>query len=222
MNPQGQLSYLESIVDELIDRLHETVSRGEVIDDELQGAIARELEIAYNRMETLRGQITPTPAPPTPAQQLMWILAGQREDIFINYLNTYPDPELQRLLKNPTELERVIVQLHEMMPSGRPPVSQEGIPHAEINSSNIYGFQYDPGSKSLRIKFQGDGPQGGPVYEYDNVPINVYKAFETGSVPAKTNGQNNFGRWWQGKMPSLGAAFYDLIRNGGYAYRRVE
>lgn len=222
MNPQEQLSYIESIVDELIDRLHETVSRGEVIDDELQGAIARELESAYNRMETLRGQRIPNTAPPTPAQQLMWILAGQREDIFINYLNTYPDPELQTLVKNPTELERVIVQLHEMMPSGRPVVSEEGIPHAEINSSNIYGFQYDPSSKSLRVKFQGDGPNGGPIYEYDNVPLNVYKAFETGSVPAKTSGQNNFGRWWQGKMPSLGAAFYELIRNGGYAYRRVE
>jgi hypothetical protein len=222
VNPQGELSYLQRIVGDLVNSMQETLASGGILDDELQGAIARELEIAYNRMETLRGQIIPTPSPPTPAQQLMWILAGQREDVFVNYLNTYPDPELQRLLRNPTELERVVVQLHEMMPSGRPPVSQEGIPHAEINSSNIYGFQYDPSSRSLRVKFQGDGPQGGPVYEYDNVPLNVYKAFETGSVPAKTNGQNNFGRWWQGKMPSLGAAFYELIRNGGYAYRRVE
>lgn len=221
MNPRDELSYLDHLVDELINSMHETAVSEGFLDDELQALIANELEMTYNRMEELRSQINPTPSAPTPAQQLIWILAGQREDIFVDYLGTYPDPELHTLLQNPSQLQRVIVQLHEMMPSGRPSVSQEGIPHAEINSSNIYGFQYDPSSKSLRVKFQGEGA-GGPIYEYDNVPMNVYKAFERGSVPAKTDGQNNFGRWWKGKMPSLGAAFYDLIRNGGYSYRRVE
>jgi hypothetical protein len=170
------------------------------------------------------GPASQTPnEPPSASAQLMWILAGQKEDIFLQYLQTYPDPELQALLRNPAELERNIQFLHQMMPSGRQPVSEEGIPHAEINSSNIYGFKYDPSSKSLLVKFQGnDGSGQGPVYKYDNVPPQIYKAFENGAVPAKTNGQNKWGRFWIGKIPSLGAAFYQLIRQGGYAYSRLS
>lgn len=46
--------------------------------------------------------------------------------------------------------------------------------------------------------------------------------FSNGAVPAKTSGQNEHGRWWVGKNPSLGAAFSALIRQGGYQYERLN
>lgn len=231
MNADSRLQHLEGLQQELISWIYQSLASGGHLSDELQGSLARELEQTENAIAQLRSQpqATPTQAPqimqeaaPTPSQQLMWILAGQREDVFLQYIQSYPDPDLQSLSRNPDELERVVTYLHQMMPSERPAVSQEGIPHAEINSSNIYGFSYDPKNKKLFVKFQGGESATGPVYQYEGVPPNVFKAFSSGSVPARTDGQNNYGRWWKGKLPSLGAAFYDLIRMGGYPYARVS
>ncbi len=231
MNPGARLQHLEGLQQELISWIYTSLASGGHVSDELQGVLASELEKTENAIEQLRAQDQPRSpkipqvmqeAAPTPAQQLMWILAGQREDIFLQYIQSYPDPELQSLSRNPQEVERVVRYLHEMMPSGRPVVSAEGIPHAEINSSNIYGFSYDPNNKTLFVKFQGGQSSSGPVYQYEGVPPNVFKAFSSGSVPARTDGQNAYGRWWKGKLPSLGAAFYDLIRMGGYPYARVS
>lgn len=154
--------------------------------------------------------------PPTSSAQLLWILAGQKVDAFIHYLENYPDPQAHALLQNPEELDRVINYLNRIMPAGQQPVV-EGIPHADINSSNIYGFRYDPQSGSLRVRFQN-----GSVYGYQGVPPQIFNLFKQGAIAAKTNGQNNFGRWWIGKQPSLGASFYELIRSGGYPYQKLK
>jgi len=218
---------LDAFMDRIVDGLESLILSGEELSDDFLMMVAQEMRETNEAIAQLRA--TPPEvaqvmqeAAPSPAQQLMWILAGQREDVFLEYLKTYPDPELQSLLRDPQELERVIRHLHEMMPSGQPQVSEEGIPHAEINSSNIYGFSYDPTNKTLFVKFQGGQSAGGPIYKYEGVPPAVFKAFASGSIPAKTSGQNNFGRWWRGKIPSLGAAFYELIRMGGYPYARVS
>lgn len=234
MNPED----LEGLLQELMQAITQVTQSGETLSDEFQGMLAQTLSILVERIDQESAQASNEPlsenppindnrqtglgAPPSPSAQLMWILAGQREDVFLQYIQQYPDPELRQLSGNPGELERTIQYLHQMMPSAQPEVSQEGIPHAELNSSNIYGFQYDPSSKSLKVKFQGNGGSGeGPVYEYDKVPPNVYKAFEMGAVPAKTSGQNQWGSFWVGKNPSLGAAFHSLIRQGGYQYRKL-
>ncbi|WP_272717513.1 KTSC domain-containing protein, partial [Leclercia adecarboxylata] len=117
----------------------------------------------------------------------MWILAGQDENAFLSYLQNYPDPEFRSLLQNRPELERTINFLQQMMPPGEQPVSPEGIPHADINSSNIYGFQYDPKTSNLKVQFQG-----GSVYGYEGVPGWIFNLFKHGAVAAKTNGQNQY------------------------------
>jgi len=86
-----------------------------------------------------------------------------------------------------------------------------------MESSNIEGFNYDYNNKKLLVKFQGDG-----IYSYDGVQPFIFDTFRKGAVPAKTTGQNQYGKWWKGKVPSLGAAFYALIRNGGYSYNKLS
>ncbi len=230
MDRSRRLAELEEILADILSGIQETLQSGQRLDTSFQDALADMIDAATEEMDQLRSQEGegpqepqgPIETTPSPSAQLMWILAGQKEDIFLEYLQTYPDPELQQLRNNPSALEQTIAFLHEMMPSGRPQVSEDGIPHAEVNSSNVYGYDYNPTTKKLKVKFQGNAGSGqGPVYEYDNVPGNVYKSFENMSRQATTDGQNQWGRWWVGK-PSLGASFYQLIRNGGYDYRKLS
>ena len=90
-------------------------------------------------------------------------------------------------------------------------------------SSNINSFGYDEDTGRLLVKFQGDYPQeNGPIYAYGGVPKQIFDLFRRGAVPARTHGQNRWGRWWEGKVPSMGASLYTLIREGGYPYQRLN
>jgi hypothetical protein len=122
---------------------------------------------------------------------------------------------MNQLARNPGQLNRVIQQLHRQvtLPAGE---SEQGVPKADLQSSNIYGFQYDPRTKMLRVRFNS-----GSIYEYGGIPPQIFKAFKAGAVPAKTTGQNQWGAWWTGKVPSLGATFYELIRQREFPYRKV-
>lgn len=150
-----------------------------------------------------------------PGTELLWELANGNADAFANYLRTVPDPALNNLLQNPPLLNSIVADLSERLP-GRPPEQVQGIERADLNSSNIWGFNYDKNSGRLQVRFQR-----GPIYEYEGVPPYIFSIFQAGAVPAKTNGQNEFGRWWRGKNPSLGSAFYEMIRSGPYPYERV-
>ncbi len=232
MNEQA----INQIKEALREMLRLLVERGESLSDEMKVAITQAMDHAANRIQELRQQEQQPPqqepfqgnagqpqqvpsaigAPPSPDAQLLWILAGQQEDAFLQYLQQYSTPETQALLRNPAELERVIQFLHEMMPSGRQPVV-DGIQHADLNSSTIWGTQYDPSSGKMRVRFQG-----GSEYEYDGVPANIYRAFSQGQANAQTDGQNQYGRWWQGKNPSMGAAMNQYIKAGNFPYRRLN
>jgi hypothetical protein len=161
-------------------------------------------------------QQAPIEAPPPQGTDLLWILAGGKPDAFVEYLRTFPGANFQQLLANPAQLQRVVAELSQKFPEGIN-LEADGIPHAPLMSSNIYGFQYDSQRGELLVRFNNGG-----VYAYEGVPPGVFNIFQKGAVPAKTDGKNQFGEWWQGKIPSLGAAFYELIRNGGYPYQRLK
>lgn len=217
---------IEDIKNSLREMIQLITQRGEPLSNELKLKIAQVMEHAANRIKELRQQqneqtpATPQEAPSAPEMplgiDLLWILAGGQPDAFVNYLRTVPDPALNAILRNPEQLKSIIHNLSKTMPQGRQE-SINGIEHAPINSSNIYGFRYDPRSGRLLVRFQS-----GSVYGYEGVPSGVFKIFQHGAVPARTSGQNRFGKWWTGKIPSLGAAFYELIRNGGYPYQRLQ
>lgn len=102
-------------------------------------------------------------------------------------------------------------------PPTQPPIDQA------MPSSNIEGFSYDPKNQRLYVRFLGKHPNRfGPIYSYDAVPPQVFKMFREGAVPARSNGQNKWGRWWKGKVPSMGASLYTLLKTQGYPYQRVS
>ncbi len=196
---------MNDLLENLLAAFIELVESGEQIPDEI-----------YQEMtQLIREDIEASNQPTPPGADLLWILSGGNADAFSRYLSNVPDPVLNSIATNPARVQSLVNQLSQKvtLPAGE---SSEGVPHADLNSSNIYGFQYDPRSKLLRVKFQGDG-----IYEYGGVPPQIFKAFQAGAVPAKTNGSNQYGSWWQGKQPSLGAAFYELIRDQ-FPYQKVS
>lgn len=108
--------------------------------------------------------------------------------------------------------------LDEMQPNIiTPQIQPAGHPSAQIN-----GFNYDPESGNLLVKFQGDYPQeNGPVYQYSNVPENLFKLLRRGAVAPKTSGKNAWHEWKKGLAPSLGASMNALIKQGNYPYTRI-
>lgn len=121
-------------------------------------------------------------------------------------------------------LEAIVARIdetsQETIPSlGGPPPELEPGPYP---SSNVNSFKYNPKTGTLFVKFHGkESADSGPIYRYQNVPLNVYDVFSKGRVAPKTSGQNRYHRWIRGVTPSLGASLYALIREGGYAYQRV-
>lgn len=230
MNPQQELEHLEQLLDELLSGIQSVLQSGEELSDEFQGMLAQELEYTTQRIDQLRSEtqrqkVTQRPQTSAPVQQgftastdaqLLWVLAGQQIEPFIKYLQQFPSPETQNLLRNPELLEETIEYLARSMPEGQAPVIG-GIQQADLNSSNIWGTKYDQRTGKMRVRFQG-----GSEYEYDGVPANIYRAFAQGNASAKTNGKNKYGQWWIGKNPSLGSAMNQYIKAGGYPYRKIR
>lgn len=106
----------------------------------------------------------------------------------------------------------------DLPPPEPPELEPAGYPSAQINA-----FNYDPDSKQLYVKFQGKYPEeNGPVYQYENVPENLFKLFARGAVAPKTSGKNAWHEWKKGIAPSLGASMNALIKEGGFRYSRIS
>jgi len=100
---------------------------------------------------------------------------------------------------------------------GKQPQLTQGMP-----SSNVESFGYDDKTGRLLVRFLGEYPnKEGPIYGYEGVPKQIFDLFQKGAVPARTDGKNKWGKWWKGKVPSLGASLYTLINKGGYPYKRL-
>lgn len=189
-------------MDEILDLLLDVLESGEALDDSFLDQVIAFLE---------QGE-----TPVSENAKLLWTLAGGNPEAFVSYIQEFKDPALDNLISNPNLLESTIQELQRNNPIERNGI-EDGIPQADLQSSNIYGFQFNPKNKKLRVRFQE-----GAVYEYDGVPDIIFNLFARGQAAAKTNGKNNFGRWWKGKSPSLGASLNQYIKKGGYKYRRLR
>ena len=97
----------------------------------------------------------------------------------------------------------------------------KNIQEGYISSSNVAAISFNYETEQLYIKFHS-----GAVYEYDlsqvadgvKVALNVI----TGDAMCKTSGQNQYGKWWVRKTPSLGAAVWKYLRNSGIPYKKVR
>lgn len=227
MNPQEELDLLNNLIDELLAGLQDIIQSGEILSDEFQGAIAQELEQTTSRIDQLRQEIgqqppeMPIEQPASDGSKLLWILSGGDENAFVNYLRTYPGDDFQQLLSNPNQLASVINDLQQnnpIQPTQEP--GSDGIPGTMYQSSNVAGMKYDPKSKKLLVKFHGKN--GEPVYQYEGVPPQIFKLIQHGNAFAKTSGQNQWGKWWRFKVPSIGASINEYLKKGGYAYNRIR
>ena len=129
-------------------------------------------------------------------------------------------PESQQAL---AQMISQFIEIIEMLTNPGVPQETEQPPIEEaMPSSNVEGFAYDPKTNRLYVRFLGRYPErNGPVYQYENVPANIFDIFRKGAIPAKTNGRNRWGRWFRGKYPSIGAAMYHVIRAGGYPFQQI-
>jgi hypothetical protein len=226
VNPDEEILSIEEGIDELLEELERIIASGETISDEVLLAVANEIQEANARIveieEGIEPQLPQVNANIPTGADLLWILSGGEPKAFTDYLTNFPDPALNALAKNPEALANVIERLKRTVTIGAGE-AKDGIARASLQSSNVWGFRYSPKDGSLLIKFQGnDGPGRGPIYKYDGVPPLVFKMFQAGAVPAKTTGQNQWGRWWKNKTPSLGSAMHSLIKMGGYPYTRIS
>jgi hypothetical protein len=133
-------------------------------------------------------------------------------------LNPESQQALAQLLQNVLEVIQSQENPVEGLQPNAPPQIQEAMP-----SSNVEGFSYDDKTGKLLVRFLGEHPnRNGSVYAYGGVPKEIFDLFQKGAVPARTNGQNKWGKWWKGKVPSIGASLYTLIKERGYPYQRLS
>jgi len=217
-------------VDEAIELIRKIVGivgdmskNGQQIPPQIQERLTQILNSYSDRIESQQRPIEePTSVPIPKSADLAWILAGGDPNVFKSYLQTIPDPELNALARNPIQVQQAINRLEHQITVPHGESSPEGIPRADLTSSNVYGFKYDPRNKRLIVKFQGnEGLAQGPVYEYEGVPPSIFKLFSQGAAQAKTSGQNKWGKWWIHKSPSLGASMNEFIKKAGFPYQKV-
>lgn len=122
------------------------------------------------------------------------------------------------------ELEYLTTSIDRLRAEGQagditmPPELEEAMP-----SSNISAFNYDDDNQRLLVQFLGKHPnRKGPIYAYGGVPKQIFELFKRGAIPARTDGRNRWGTWWKGKVPSIGASLYTLIKEGGYPYQKLS
>lgn len=84
-----------------------------------------------------------------------------------------------------------------------------------IKSSNLWKFKYDDEMGELVLRFNN-----GETYTYYSVPPDVFNAIREGDGVCDTEGENQWGRWFVGKTPSVGAAIHEILIGGGFAYTK--
>lgn len=129
------------------------------------------------------------------------------------------DAELRAMLGQ--VMEHAATRIQELRQEGVPPPEVPDLTDA-MPSSNISRFAYNDNNNELYVQFLGKHPnRDGPVYSYQGVPKVIFDLFRQGAIPARTKGRNRWGEWWRGKVPSIGASMFTLIKNAAYPYTRV-
>lgn len=202
------------------DELEETIRYVNRIREKLavlaQQEAEEERQAQQQKEPPISGGIsTPQQQVPNIAREL-WTLARGNPDTFTAYMLSYPDKSLNNIAANPSQLNALMHQINNTQ-SIPPQGHADGIPQAPLQSSNIYGLRYDPLKKTMTTRFQN-----GSVYKYENVPKIIFDMVFHGDGMAKTKGSNRWGRWWRFKKPSMGASFHELIKLGGYPFKKVR
>jgi hypothetical protein len=215
---------IEDIKNSVRQLLQLFVQKGQPLSNDLKLELMKVLQHAEGRIAEFRKQslIQTTIQSPVPeGVDLLWILSGKQPNAFVSYLRTFPGEGFNELANNPSRLASIIENLERNDPFQEAGIGSDGIPNTELMSSNVIGMKYSPKNGSLLVKFFGNGKPD-PVYQYDGVPVQIFKLLEHGNAFAKTKGSNSRGSWWPMKNPSIGASVNEYLKKGGYSYKRLK
>jgi hypothetical protein len=85
-----------------------------------------------------------------------------------------------------------------------------------VMSSNVAGYRYNTNNGTLVITFNN-----GSEYEYFAVDFQEYEDIVLGDAVCVTEGSNDFGSWFVGKTPSVGAAVHKYLVKTKKRFRQL-
>lgn len=85
-----------------------------------------------------------------------------------------------------------------------------------LTSSNVATYAYDDARGVIRIEFHS-----GAEYEYSECTLDEFLKIASGEAVCVSSGENEYGAWWEGKTPSIGAAVYQWLINAGKPYVQI-
>lgn len=85
-----------------------------------------------------------------------------------------------------------------------------------INSSNVKSYRYNTETFELEITFND-----GSKYRYFEIDYNTFENISYGDATCITTGENEFGSWYEGKSPSMGAAIWEFLINDDVQYEEI-
>lgn len=85
-----------------------------------------------------------------------------------------------------------------------------------VKSSNVKGYRYDTEDKTLIIEFND-----GSKYLYEFIEFSEFEAVAKGDAICTTEGSNQYGSWYVGKTPSVGAAIWRWLIKKGAMYTKM-
>jgi hypothetical protein len=90
------------------------------------------------------------------------------------------------------------------------------IVEGRVTSSNVKSYAYDSIKLELYITFNDNS-----TYRYDNITIQEFFEIRSGEASCITEGSNQYGSWYVGKTPSVGAAVYKYLVRANVPYQKV-
>lgn len=207
-------SELKRLLQELMLGIQSTLTSGGKLSDEFQGLLAQTIEKITSKLRQNEESLIQSAKPTLPlGTDLLWYLSGGNVDAFRSYLSSYPGKGLAELANNPTQFQLVVNLMQQTNP-----LETQGEP-SNIKSSNVKDLAYDEDTNRLLVRFHGEKAE--PLYAYEGVPPHIFDLLRNGNAIAKTSGKNQWGEWWTGKTPSVGAALDQYLKKAGYTYHKL-
>jgi hypothetical protein len=101
-------------------------------------------------------------------------------------------------------------------------LTDENVEHAfkkwradNIQSSNVKKIMYNDETKEMFIQFQDKS-----IYTYFEVPFQLFLDVSGGKATCITSVENQYGSWYVGKTPSVGASVHKNLVLKGVKYKR--
>lgn len=128
--------------------------------------------------------------------------------------------EIDEVLSNPRLSENYKIKFFEELLGVE--LTDENVEHEfkkwradNIRSSNVKKIMYNDETRDMFIQFQDKS-----IYTYFNVPFQLFLDVSGGRATCITSGENQYGTWYVGKTPSVGAAVHRFLIKKGVKYRK--